>query len=115
MQRLRPRPSGADGFRSLLRSVIASYCIYLVHPFLEFLTWGHLIGLLHHLDLSQIDGLPIAIWRRIVLTLMIVILASIAIHVWVESPLTRWFRGLLSSAPLHAGPNEIPRVNSQAT
>ena len=86
----------------------ASYCLYLVHPFLGFWTWWHLIGLTHLLHLGQIDALPLAIWVRIALTLIVVILASIVIHISLERPLTGWARGLLSSPPLHAGPKSRP-------
>lgn len=85
----------------------ASYCIYLVHPLLEYLfhnrVWGHLVGASYRLLLAlgrhtdnRLDGATLATWVELVLSLIIVMIVSVALHASLERPLTNYLRQRLA-------------------
>jgi len=101
---LRPQPSKIGPvFWLLILLGNASYCIYLVHPLLEYLfhqwVWGHLVGASYrllwaigwHPD-SRLAGAALATWVELVLTLIVVMIVSVALHACLELPLTNHLR-----------------------
>jgi exopolysaccharide production protein ExoZ len=85
----------------------ASYCIYLLHPLLEYQfhqwVWGRLVGfsyrvlafLMIHQDSRQ-DAAMAAIWIELVTSLIVVMIVSVALHTCLESPMTNYFRRRIS-------------------